>query len=201
MFTGDHVLPDVYPGIALGGRSERNAIGEYLDALRALLAGRTVTTDGRYVHLDEVRLDPAPPATVPVHAGAEGPKTLELVGARADGAILPGGTTPDRLRAARERIDAGRAAAGRTDPFRTTVFLMTATGPDAETRFAAECDRWHMPASPDTGVAGDAATVAEAVRRWAAAGADAVLLQPPQDEADLPAFARFVADEVRPLVG
>ncbi|WP_375400606.1 LLM class flavin-dependent oxidoreductase [uncultured Amnibacterium sp.] len=175
-------------------------LGEYLDALRALLRGETVTTSGRYVSLTDVRLT-WPPAVPPaVHAGAEGPKTLELVGARADGTILPGGTTPDRVRAARDRIDAGRAAAGRTDPHRVTVFLMTATGPQAQARFEAECRRWSFPADADTGVAGDAEAVAVAVRRWADAGADAVILQPPQDEADLPAFARFAAEQVRPLV-
>lgn len=36
IFTGDHLLPDAYPGIALGGRSARNPIAEYLDALDRL---------------------------------------------------------------------------------------------------------------------------------------------------------------------
>lgn len=175
-------------------------LGEYLDALRALLRGETVTTAGRYVSLTDVRLAWPPAGPPAVHAGAEGPKTLELVGARADGTILPGGTTPDRVRSARERIDAGRADAGRTDPHRVTVFLMTATGPDAQARFEAECERWSFAATAETGVTGDARQVAAAVRRWADAGADAVILQPPQDEPDLPAFVRFVAEQVRPLV-
>lgn len=175
-------------------------LGEYLDALRALLRGETVTTAGRYVTLTDVRLSWPPTSPPAIHAGAEGPKTLELVGARADGTILPAGTTPDRVRAARERIEAGRAAGGRSDPHRVTVFLMTATGPDARARFEVECERWSFPVSADTGVAGDAEAVAAAVRRWADAGADAVILQPPQDEPDLPAFARFAAQQVRPLV-
>lgn len=175
-------------------------LGEYLDALRALLRGESVTTEGRYVSLSDVKLTWPPASSPAIHAGAEGPKTLELVGARADGTILPGGTTPDRVRAARERIDAGRAAGGRHDPHRVTVFLMTATGPDAQARFEAECARWSFPVSSDTGVAGDAEAVAAAVRRWADAGADAVILQPPQDEPDLPGFARFAAEQVRPLV-
>ena len=83
-------------------------LGEYLDALRPLLAGERLTVDGRYVKLTDVGLDWPPQQRVPVLAGAEGPKTLELVGAKADGVILTGGTTPDQAREALTRIEAGR---------------------------------------------------------------------------------------------
>jgi glyoxylase-like metal-dependent hydrolase (beta-lactamase superfamily II) len=36
VLTGDHVLPDVYPGIGLGGASAGNPIGDYLDSLDRL---------------------------------------------------------------------------------------------------------------------------------------------------------------------
>lgn len=36
VFTGDHVLPDVYPGIGLGGASQGNPIGDYLASLDRL---------------------------------------------------------------------------------------------------------------------------------------------------------------------
>jgi alkanesulfonate monooxygenase SsuD/methylene tetrahydromethanopterin reductase-like flavin-dependent oxidoreductase (luciferase family) len=42
--------------------------------------------------------------------------------------------------------------------------------------------------------------VADAVRRWADAGADIVVLQPTADDPDPEGFVRFVASEVRPLV-
>ena len=45
-----------------------------------------------------------------------------------------------------------------------------------------------------------AATVAAAIRRWADAGADTVVLQPTSDEPDHEGFMRFVATEVQPLV-
>jgi alkanesulfonate monooxygenase SsuD/methylene tetrahydromethanopterin reductase-like flavin-dependent oxidoreductase (luciferase family) len=48
---------------------------------------------------------------------------------------------------------------------------------------------------------GDAAAVAEAVRRFAAAGADTVVLQPTPDDPDPEHFVRFAALEVAPLVG
>jgi alkanesulfonate monooxygenase SsuD/methylene tetrahydromethanopterin reductase-like flavin-dependent oxidoreductase (luciferase family) len=49
-------------------------------------------------------------------------------------------------------------------------------------------------------VAGDAAAVAAAVRRWAEAGATTVVLQPTMDEPDIEGFLRFVTTEVRPLL-
>jgi alkanesulfonate monooxygenase SsuD/methylene tetrahydromethanopterin reductase-like flavin-dependent oxidoreductase (luciferase family) len=53
---------------------------------------------------------------------------------------------------------------------------------------------------PGIGVAGDAQAVADAVHRWAEAGADTVVLQPTVDEPDPEGFVRFVAEDVRPLV-
>lgn len=175
-------------------------LGEYLDALRDLLAAETVTVSGRYVQLDGVRLDWPPDVAPPVFAGAEGPKTLELAGARADGTILTGGTTPAQVRAARERIDAGREAAGRTGPHPIIVYLPAVTGPDADARLEQEGRRWSFPPASEFGVAGDAARIAEAVVRWSEAGADTVVLQPMDDERDPEQYVRFVATEVRPLV-
>ncbi|MGN6742376.1 MAG: LLM class flavin-dependent oxidoreductase [Amnibacterium sp.] len=175
-------------------------LGEYVDALKALLAGERVTVDGRYVRLTDVALDWPPERPVPVLAGAEGPKTLELAGAKADGLLLTGGTTPDQARRAIERFQAGRAAAGRTDPFRVVSYMMAATGDGGEERFAAERTAWRFPDGADVGAAGDAATIAAAVGRWVDAGVDTVVLQPTATEPDPEGFVRFVAEEVRPLV-
>ncbi len=176
-------------------------LGEYLDALRPLLAGERLTVDGRYVKLTDVGLDWPPQRRVPVLAGAEGPKTLELVGAKADGVILTGGTTPDQAREALTRIEAGRAAAGRTDPFRVVCYMLAATGPGGEERFEAERRAWRFPDGADVGAAGDAETVAAAVRRWADAGVDTVVVQPTGTEPDPEGFVRFLGKQVRPLIG
>ncbi|MFE0427488.1 LLM class flavin-dependent oxidoreductase, partial [Streptomyces sp. NPDC058953] len=64
---------------------------EYLDALRALLAGERVTVRGRYVSLDSVALDWPPPTPPAVLAGALGPRSLRLTGEAADGTILVAG--------------------------------------------------------------------------------------------------------------
>jgi alkanesulfonate monooxygenase SsuD/methylene tetrahydromethanopterin reductase-like flavin-dependent oxidoreductase (luciferase family) len=174
---------------------------EHLAALRALLDGEEVSVDGRYVHLDKVRLDWPPRTRPPILAGATGPRTLRLCGEAADGTILTAGTTPDGVRKARRLVDEGRAAAGRTGPHQMIVYLIAATGPGADERLAAELRREGRDPGDDLGAAGDARTVADAVRRWADAGATTVVLQPTVDEPDPEGFVRFVAGQVRPLVG
>jgi alkanesulfonate monooxygenase SsuD/methylene tetrahydromethanopterin reductase-like flavin-dependent oxidoreductase (luciferase family) len=174
---------------------------EYVGALRALLRGERLTVTGRYITLDGVQLDWAPVAAR-VFVGASGPKTLRLAGETGDGTLLTAATTPAQLRRNHELIESGRVAAGRPDPLPVVVNLLAATGPDAESRVAAELARFgetDRPA-PDLAAAGDAATVAAAVRRWADAGATTVLLQPTLDEPDPARFLRFAAEQVRPLL-
>ncbi|MGW0817560.1 LLM class flavin-dependent oxidoreductase [Streptomyces viridiviolaceus] len=173
---------------------------EHLLALRALLRGERVTTQGRYVRLDDVALDWPPDAAVEVLAGATGPRSLRLAGEAADGTVLTASTPPDGVRRARGLIEEGRAEAGRTEPHKVVVYLLTATGPGAAERLRAELVAEGVDAVPDLGVAGDAGAVAKAVRRLAEAGADTVVLQPTGDEPDPEGFVRFAAEEVRPLV-
>jgi len=186
---------------------------EHLVALRALLAGERVTTNGRYVKLDDVGLDWPPAEPVPVLAGATGPRSLRLAGEAADGTVLTAGTPPEGVRRARQLIDEGieqRVGQGRdaADPGAATpsrdhqvvVYLLAATGVDAPARLRAELTAEGVESVPDLGVAGDAGAVAKAVQRLADAGADTVIIQPTGDEPDPEGFVRFVAEEVRPLV-
>jgi alkanesulfonate monooxygenase SsuD/methylene tetrahydromethanopterin reductase-like flavin-dependent oxidoreductase (luciferase family) len=172
---------------------------EYLDALRALLRGERVSTEGRYVRLREVALDWPPESPPPILAGGIGPRTLRLVGEAADGAILVAGMAPSAVREAKALVDAGSRANGR-DPVPVVLYAHAATGPTAAERMAGEAERWGYESIVDRMVAGDAAAVAHAVQQWADAGADAVILQPTPDDPDPEGFVRFVAREVRPLV-
>ncbi|MGR6972434.1 LLM class flavin-dependent oxidoreductase [Streptomyces cynarae] len=183
----------------VGARAESpmTLLREYLDALRALLRGERVTTDGRYVKLDDVALDWPPAQAVRVLAGVTGPRSLRLSGEAADGTLLTAATSPEGLRAARGIVDEGREAAGRSDPHPVVVYLRATTGPDAAARLRAAIER---EGGVGHGVAGDAATVAKAVQQLAEAGADTVVLEPTGDEPDPEGFVRFVAEEVRPLV-
>ncbi|MFF1745522.1 LLM class flavin-dependent oxidoreductase [Streptomyces mirabilis] len=186
----------------VGARAESpvTLLREHLDALRALLRGERVSTDGRYVKLDGVALDWPPTGAPEVLAGATGPRSLRLSGAAADGTVLTAATGPEGVRRARRLIDEGRESAGRTDHHRVVVYLHTATGPDAAARLRAEIEANGEDPLPEHGVAGDAGAVAKAVQRLAEAGADTVVLQPTADERDPEAFVRFAAEEVRPLI-
>ena len=101
------------------------------------------------------------------------------------------GTTPTQLRRVREVYDAARG--GRDG--RITVYLMTITGADLAERFEAEARAFGLDPRADVGVAGDAAEIRAAVRRWADAGADAVILQPGFD-VDPAEFASYVGEHV-----
>ncbi|MFE0437592.1 LLM class flavin-dependent oxidoreductase [Streptomyces nigra] len=188
----------------VGARAESpvTLLREHLDALRALLRGERLTVEGRYVRLDDVALDWPPDGPVPVIAGVTGPRSLRLSGASADGTLLTASTPPDGVRRARQLVDEGRSAAGRTDaePHPIVVYLLAATGPDGPERVRAELAAEGVASVPGLGIAGDAKAVAEAVRRYAEAGADTVVLQPTGDEPDPEGFVRFVAEEVRQLV-
>jgi alkanesulfonate monooxygenase SsuD/methylene tetrahydromethanopterin reductase-like flavin-dependent oxidoreductase (luciferase family) len=178
--------------------SPMTLLREYLAAMRALLRGERVTTDGRYVKLDNVALEWPPPTMPGIFVGASGPRSLRLSGEAADGTILDGSFSADAVRRARGLIDEGRAAAGRTDHHELIVYLKAATGPDEAERLQAELERWGD--APDRGVAGDAGAFAKAVERLVDAGTDTVVLQPTADEPDPEGFVRFVAEQVRPLV-
>ncbi|WP_329364800.1 LLM class flavin-dependent oxidoreductase [Streptomyces sp. NBC_01483] len=186
----------------VGARAESpvTLLREHLDALRALLRGERVSTDGRYVKLDGVALDWPPTGAPEVLAGATGPRSLRLSGAAADGTVLTAATAPEGVRRARRLIDEGRESAGRTDHHRVVVYLHTATGPDAAARLRAEIEANGEDPLPEHGVAGDAGAVAKAVQRLAEAGADTVVLQPTAEEPDPEGFVRFAAEEVRRLI-
>ncbi|MEU6063332.1 MULTISPECIES: LLM class flavin-dependent oxidoreductase [Streptomyces] len=195
-----HGVQDWMGQVGARAASPLTLLREHLDALRALLRGERLTVDGRYVKLEDVGLDWPPEGPVAVFAGATGPRTLRLAGEAADGTILTAATSPDGVRRARRLIDEGRGSAGRTGRHEVVVHLLTATGVGAADRLRAELVAEGVESVPELGVAGDAGTVAEAVRRLAEAGADTVILQPTGDEPDPEGFVRFTAGEVRPLV-
>ena len=88
-------------------QSPLTLLDEQMTALTALLAGESVTTQGRYVSLDNVQLDWPPLQAPPLLVGATGPKTLALSGRRSVGTILTSETDPDQLRTAVGHIAAG----------------------------------------------------------------------------------------------
>jgi alkanesulfonate monooxygenase SsuD/methylene tetrahydromethanopterin reductase-like flavin-dependent oxidoreductase (luciferase family) len=117
-----HGVPDWVRQVGAGHPSPLAVLGETVSAVRALLAGETVTMQGRHAQLAEVALE-FPPAVPPlISTGVRGARSLRLSGQVADGTILAECASPAYVRWARELIDAGRRDAGRTDPHRLTVY-------------------------------------------------------------------------------
>jgi alkanesulfonate monooxygenase SsuD/methylene tetrahydromethanopterin reductase-like flavin-dependent oxidoreductase (luciferase family) len=200
MFPG-RLLPGVGHGVQswmaqVGARvaSPLTLMREYVPALRALLAGETVTTSGRYVNLDAVALD-WPPADVPlVYAAAEGPKTLLACGASADGVVLNSLLTLDEAARGVEQVGAGRAEAGRTGRPDVVAYVVTAFGADGRERAASVFGREVPADAPQRVLGGSVEEVAAGVRRFADAGVGHVILQPPGDEPDLAAYVQRVGE-------
>ena len=84
--------------------SPMTLLREHTTAVRALLAGETVTVSGRYVQLDQVALDWPPSSPPTLLIGARGPKTVALAGEVSDGVLLDTVTEPDVVRRARELV-------------------------------------------------------------------------------------------------
>lgn len=92
------------------------------------------------------------------------------------------------------------STAGRTDHHDVTAFVPVATGAGARERSDACRERWGLEGDvARRGVAGDAEQVAEGLHARVEAGADAVALQPTDDEPDPEAFMAF-AGEMAPLL-
>ena len=167
-------------------------LGEYATALRALLAGETVTTSGRYVQLDAVALDWPPDDPPPLMIGGAGPKSIDLAAELGDGNLLAAAMSDAEIADVAERVTAIR---GIGHPLVATEIV--ATGAGARERLEAEIPRWGK--APDgIGTAGDAATVAGAVRRLAGLGVTSVVFQPTQDEPDLHGLIALLGEQVRP---
>jgi 5,10-methylenetetrahydromethanopterin reductase len=175
---------------------------------RALLAGETVSRDG----LDEVTLVFPPPEPPPLLAGLTGPKGLAMAGRVADGAILSEGSSPRFVESARAQLrearsspgeprlvvyallsvdaDRGRARdalrprladwiAGHRDRAQFAAASFAAAVPDPVTPADVE-DAW----IDELAVAGTPEDCAAAVRQLGDAGADAVVLVPPAEDAE-----------------
>ena len=100
MFPG-RFLPGLGHGVLewmgqVGARvpSPMTLLREHTEAVRALLHGRMVDTDGRFVHLERVELDWPPEEVPPLSIGARGPRTVRLAGEIADGLLLTADVTP-----------------------------------------------------------------------------------------------------------
>lgn len=205
-------LAGMFPGRLIGGvghgvqewmgqtgarvDSPLTLIEEYATAVRALLHGERVSVAGRYVSLEDVALDWPPSPPPPLMLGGTGSRSLAQAARLGDGNLLGNAYTDDEVR---ETV--GVIAEHRThDSHPVVLTLIAATGPGAHERVEAEVPKWGKPAGRGIGVGGDAAAIAETIRRLAGLGVTSVCIQPTQDEPDLEGFLAFLGSEVHPLV-
>lgn len=125
-----HGMPGWIRQVGAWPSSPLMLLSETLQTVGALLNGETVTTNGRYLHLDGVKLA-YPPAVVPkILAGVRGPRSLQLAGRLADGVILAEPVTPEYLTAVREQM--GRGSSGDI-----VAYNVAAVGDDAASAITA----------------------------------------------------------------
>lgn len=126
-----HGMPDWMRSVGSWPASPLTLLGEYIHTLKALLAGRPADTDGRYIRLDGVHLDPSVLPELPEHvpdifAGVRGPKSLALSGEVADGTLLAEPVSPEYVRQALTSINPQR-------PHRLAAYNITVVDDDPHT--------------------------------------------------------------------
>ena len=172
---------------------------EYDSALRALLAGESVTVSGEFVTLDDVKLTWPPAHDIPLMVGGTGPRTLDFAGSRPHGSLLGNAYSDADLQAACDRILAAHAAGPfAANPHAIVYPLIVATGENADERFRAEAPLWGKQPGDQIGVAGDAATIADYLHRLGEMGVTSVAFETTQDVTDQVGFIRFIGEEVLP---
>ena len=152
-----HSLDEVAPGrarltiapgyLAVGNigrpRATVAAMRQAILTIRRLLRGEQVEFNGVATRLRNVSDPPTP-----VFMTAAGPRMVELAGEVADGALLLVGLHPRAVAAARRRLEAGAARAGRSlDGFQTIFITPTTISDDGP---AARCfpQQWFRPDQP-----------------------------------------------------
>jgi 5,10-methylenetetrahydromethanopterin reductase len=193
--------------------SQLGLLEELVVAIRALLAGEELTVDGRYVRLDRVRLDHPPAAAPPIATGVQRARSLALSGRVADGTILSEPSSVPYVTWAREQIAATRphrltvytwcslsddGAAARAALRPLVAERLLDGGPHVEqlgiagevSALAADGGVQRLAAAmPDAWIesvaaVGTAEQCAARVRALSEAGADSVVLVPPDADVD-----------------
>jgi 5,10-methylenetetrahydromethanopterin reductase len=80
---------------------------------RKLFAGETVTYDGKYYKINEVKLGLKCRKDIPIYVAGSGPKIMEVAGETSDGAIIPY-TDPAVIQHAKNSVKAGAERAARS---------------------------------------------------------------------------------------
>ncbi|NDK88173.1 LLM class flavin-dependent oxidoreductase [Gordonia desulfuricans] len=120
-----HGVPFWTGQMGLTPKSPLTALRECVTAVRALLSGETVTSEGRQFTFDNVALA-HPPTIVPeIVTGVLGPKSLALSGEIADGTVMSVLAGATYLEAVVADISRGMTVSGRTEHSLPTFALFS----------------------------------------------------------------------------
>ena len=187
------------------------ALQELLIVVRRLLAGETVSFDGRWAHLDDVVLDQPPAVAPPLVVGTTGERGITIAAEHADGLLLPEGSGAAAVRWAKQLLGSERRLVVYTwmriedsreqalTPLTPSIERWEQAGSYPQLLELARTEPGHDGAlAPLVSVAGPAQACADGVRRLVEAGADAVIVSPVGDD-PLAQLQRFAA-EALPLL-
>lgn len=175
--------------------AERGAMtDEYLAVMRALWSEDEASFHGRWFDFEHLRPLTRPlQSPLPVWIGGRGPRVLRRVVAQGQG-WHPTRMSPEEIAAEIGRLHALAAAAGRTEPItvamRWSLYLVERAEEAGPGRDRGEIQRPRR--TP--------AETAALVKRYAAAGVDELLLDPPGGHAAFLQQVEWFAREVMPAV-
>lgn len=120
------------PVHALGFRPARlETLREAIDATRRLWRGEHVTANGNAFTMEGAHMGVPARASIPIYVSASGPKTLELAGEIAEGAIVLAGLFPAGIQYATAHVQAGQARSARSQATDIAVFAYGSLRDDA----------------------------------------------------------------------
>ena len=178
-------------GVAVA--SPLTLLGEYVDALRDLLSGSSVTSTGRYVRLTEVQLQWLPSRKIPILVGGAGAEDTPAgaSGRRRCRTRLSNEHAHNGSRGARRD---GLPAGWRAGRASTVLDLACAPGEGGKLTLRAEADKWNVASANEFGVGGDVDDIRDGVRTYLDAGVKTLVLQSVGGEEDMPDFIRSVSN-------
>lgn len=128
-----HGIPAWTEQMGLTLPSPMSGLRESLTSIRALLAGETVSAQGRAFTFRDVALSHTVPASVPLYTGVLGDKGIALTGELADGLLVSALSPVEYVKAARRKLDSAATEAGRDNgPSLSVLLLANITDDDSE---------------------------------------------------------------------
>ncbi len=180
-------------------RTRVRAFEEALDAIRRLLSGETVSSEGLFTFHD-ARVNPIPPEPVEFWTGAVADKALDRAARLTEGWLGSPGLTPDQAAQAVAYYQERCTVHGREPTavaVRRDIFV---AGSEEEAQHIREASRGYRGFDPSALVCGTIESVAQSFRDLADMGYTDVIVRHMVDEQDLVLASMARLKEVRALV-